>query len=118
MSSTKSKGQPTKYKPEYCAMLVEHMKTVNSFETFGCEVNVCADTLYEWCKVHKDFSEAKKMGRLHLQKGLENLGKGLMSGKVKGNVAAWIFYSKNTVGWNDDGVAKGDEESNDWEFSE
>lgn len=103
MATTKRKpGQPTKYKPEYCDMLIEHMRNLHSFETFAVDINVDRDTLYEWCKVHKEFSDAKKRGRLALQKGMENVGKGLMTGKLKGNVAAWIFYAKNTTPWRDD----------------
>lgn len=118
MSSTKKvkhdkPGQPTKYRPEYCQMLIEHMKSAHSFETFACEVGVNKDTLYEWCKAHAEFSEAKKIGRLHMQKSLENIGKGLMTGKIKGNVAAWIFYAKNTIGWNDDANPR-DEDYDDW----
>ena len=98
----KKVGRPTKYKPEYCEMLIEHMKQLHSFETFAVDIGVNRDTLYEWCKNHPEFSDAKKLGRLTLQKGMENIGKGLMTGKIKGNVAAWIYYSKNTTTWRDD----------------
>jgi hypothetical protein len=120
MSSTKKAkydkaGQPTKYKPEYCQMLIEHMRGLNSFESFGDVVDVCTDTLYEWCKQNSEFSDAKKKGRLSMRRGLENVGKGLMTGKIKGNVAAWIFYSKNTIGWGDDPVSQFDDED-EWKF--
>jgi len=83
-------------------MLIDHMKTVHSFESFAAVISVDRDTLYEWAKVHKAFSDAKKIGRMQCQKGLENIGKGLMTGKIKGNVAAWCFFMKNLTGWRDD----------------
>lgn len=54
-------GRPTKYKPEFCAMLIEHMKKY-SFESFAGldEVDVHKETLYEWANAHPEFSEAKK----------------------------------------------------------
>jgi hypothetical protein len=33
-----------------------------SFFAFGALIDVHVDTLYEWCKKHKEFSDAKKMG--------------------------------------------------------
>lgn len=96
-------------------MLIEHMRGLNSFETFAADIDVNVDTLYEWCKEHEEFSEAKKRGRLFMKKGLENVGKGLMAGKIKGNVAAWIFYSKNTIGWGDDPVSTEDD-VDEWEI--
>jgi hypothetical protein len=83
-------------------MLIEHMRNLHSFESFSADIGVHKETLYEWCKVHKEFSEARKKGRMTLLKGMENVGKGLFTGKIKGNVAAWIFYMKNTTEWRDD----------------
>lgn len=83
-------------------MLIEHMKAVHSFESFAAVVNTDRSTLYNWCKDHPEFLDAKKRGKEHCQKGLENIGKGLMTGKIKGNVAAWCFFMKNLTGWRDD----------------
>lgn len=121
MSSTKSEkqrkrparageGRPTDYKPEYAQMLIEHMTSIHSFESFGGVVGVCKQTLYNWTKEHPEFLYAKKIGRLASQRNLENLGKGLMSGKIKGNVAAWIFFMKNCSDWRDDPNAELDDE--------
>lgn len=58
----KAHGRPTKYKPEYDQMLIEHLTSGLSFPSFAGVVGVCFDTLYEWEKVHPSFSEAKKNG--------------------------------------------------------
>lgn len=54
-------GRPTKYKRKYCNQLIEHMNKGYSFETFGAVIDVNPDTLFEWAKKHKDFSEAKHL---------------------------------------------------------
>lgn len=67
------RGQPSKYKPEYCEMLIEHMKAGKSFESFGAVLGTHWDTLYEWVKVHADFSEAKKIGKNYELQFWENI---------------------------------------------
>lgn len=96
-------GRPTKYEPRFCGMLVDHMRKGGSFESFGAVVMAATSTLYEWEQKHKDFAEAKKLGRAHLQKTLEGLGLSMITGKIKGGSAAvWVFYMKNMTGWRDD----------------
>ena len=103
-STTKKRpvGRPTKYKPEYCEMLIEHMKQGFSFETFGAVIGVNKDTLYEWAK-SGDFSDAKKMAELHCQMWWERTGmSGLFSGeKEKFSAPVYIFNMKNRFGWTD-----------------
>ena len=109
-SSVRKRGQPTLYAPEYCEQLIEHMKAGRSFESFGAIVNCCKDTLYEWCKVHQDFSDAKRLGTQHSRLFWENLGidhvlnksesskhpDGTLNSKATSlNSAVWIFNMKN-----------------------
>ncbi len=56
-------GRPTKYRPEFCNMLADHMAEGFSFESFAGheDVLVNVDTLYEWVKKHEEFAEAKKL---------------------------------------------------------
>ena len=58
-------GRPTKYKPEFCQLLVEHMAKGYSFESFAGldEVDVDRDTLYEWRSTQEEFSDALRRGR-------------------------------------------------------
>jgi len=61
-----------------------------SFESFGAIARVCEDTLYEWAKVHPEFSEAKKMAYvMNRYKWEEN---GIASDM---NPTIWIFNMKN-----------------------
>ena len=53
-------ARPTKYKKEFCEKLVKHLSDGFSFESFAGLVDVCEDTIYEWCNKHPEFSEAKR----------------------------------------------------------
>ncbi len=68
-------GRPTKYKPEYCQMLIDHMSEGYSFESFGGIIEVAEDTLYEWAKVHEDFSVSKKIGTQKSMVWWEQIGR-------------------------------------------
>jgi DNA-binding XRE family transcriptional regulator len=45
-------------------MLIKHMATGMSYESFGAEVNVGKTTIYEWEKQHPDWKEAKEIAML------------------------------------------------------
>jgi hypothetical protein len=53
-------GRPTSYDPKFCEMLIDHMAKGYSFESFGSVTDTCKDTLYEWVKVHPEFSDSRK----------------------------------------------------------
>ena len=88
-------GAPTKYKPEYCQKLKDHMARGFSFLSFAAEVGVHTDTIYEWQKQHVDFSEAIKQGDVLSRRALEAIMVGNATGKIKGNPACAIFLLKN-----------------------
>jgi transposase len=93
-------GRPTKYKEEYCQQLLEHLKEGYSYKTFAALVNVNTDTLYEWERKNKKFSEAKKEGVLHSLLFWEK--KGITGMTTPGfNATVWIFNMKNRHGWRD-----------------
>lgn len=94
-------GRPSLYKPEYCQMLIDHMSTGLSYNTFVVVAKVNLDTLYEWEKQHPEFSEAKKEAFAHAQSYWERLGQALVTGVTKGSAAAWIFNMKNRFKWTD-----------------
>jgi len=68
-------GRPTKYKEEYCNKLIEHMAEGYSFDSFAGIVEVHIDTLYEWAKVHKEFSDAKHIGTAKSMAWWERIGR-------------------------------------------
>jgi hypothetical protein len=93
-------GAPTKYKPEYCKLLVEHMESGLSFLSFAGTIGVCFDTLYEWERVFPEFSEAKRQGKARLLLWDEKLLAKGTEGKQRGyNINAHKWKMANTHGW-------------------
>jgi len=95
-------GAPSKYKEEYCQMLIDHMAQGLSFRSFAGLIGVHFDTLYEWVKVHRNFSDAKKTG---LPKSLYMYEKTIWAathGKIENfNNTAAVWFGKNVHGWTD-----------------
>lgn len=93
-------GRPTKYKPEYCEDIIAYFHdhqgfpTIEGFAVYECDVNI--DTVYEWAKIHPEFSEAKKKA-MSIQK--HRLCEGAFSGEL--NTTFSIFFAKNNCGMKD-----------------
>lgn len=95
-------GQPTKYKPEYCDKLIEHMSKGLSYQSFPALLDTCLKTVYNWEKEHPEFLQAKVIGRQKQQLFYEDLGAKASTGKVKNfNATAFVWMSKNMLGWRD-----------------
>lgn len=95
-------GRPTTYKPEYCQMLIDHMASGLSFESFAGVCRVSKQTIYDWLNANPDFLDAKSKG-LELnrlwweQKGrdylIEDSGKDVITQKL--NSTVYVFNMKN-----------------------
>ena len=95
-------GRPTKYKEEYCDAIVEFMSKGHTAKAWCSEVDIVEDTLYEWVKVHPNFSESLKKARQACQKWYENLFRSAAVGKIENfNATAAIWLSKNVIKWTD-----------------
>lgn len=108
-------GRPTKYLKEYCQLLIEHMNTGYSYESFAGIIEVNRDTLYAWEKEFPQFSDAKKIaiekGLMFWEKiGIDHIinssessgsGEGASSSSKSLNASAWIFNMKNRFKWRD-----------------
>ena len=101
-------GRPTVYKPEYCEMLIQHMKEGLSFEAFGGVTGHSKQTLYEWIEKFPEFGDSKRRGELLSQLWWEKIGvERLISqswhqgGSKALNASVWIFNMKNRFGWRD-----------------
>ena len=94
-------GRPTKYKSEYCDLVIEKMSQGYSKEAVAGFIGIAKDTLYNWIKAHKEFSDAIKRGEMLSQVFWEELG---LVGTTEGknfNATAWIFNMKNRFNWRD-----------------
>lgn len=87
-------GRPTKYKPEYDELLYNHLAYGLSYETFGCTIGVCKETVYQWEKKHASFMDAKKAGWQACQLYWEKQGRQGMRAKTF-NATIWIYNMKN-----------------------
>lgn len=107
MSDIEKKGQvgrPTLYKPEYCQMLIDHMREGYSYESFSAIIKVARSTIYEWETNYVEFSDAKKLAVDECRLTWEKYGhQGMfMGGKDNPFQASiWIFQMKNRFNWTD-----------------
>lgn len=88
-------GRPSEYDPDFCTQAVEFMGQGYSKTAFAGHIGVNPDTLYEWAKVHPEFSEAIKEAVGARVKFLEArlIGKDTASPQV----TAMIFALKNAM---------------------
>lgn len=76
-------GQPSLYKPEYIQQLLDHSKEGYSFESFGAKVGVHRDTLYNWCDLYPEFSDARKRAKELLTSYFEDIFKRIYLGQLR-----------------------------------
>jgi hypothetical protein len=62
--------------------------------SFCGKIDIHEDTFYEWVKVHEDFSEAYKRGKVKQEEFLLEMGYSTMLDKGAFNTTAWIFLMK------------------------
>ena len=95
-------GAPTKYKKEYCEAAILLLSKGYSKEALAGKLSVNQDTIYEWIKVHKAFSEAIKIGESKSLLFWEGMGIGGSMGKIAGfNANSWYRNMQNRHGWRD-----------------
>lgn len=62
-----SAGRPSAYEPGHCQFVIDLGKAGKSVVQMACALEVHKDTLYEWAKVHPDFSDAFTRAKQHSQ---------------------------------------------------
>ena len=103
MENVKILGRPSKYDPDFCEDLIEHMSQGYSFESFAGLKKVNQDTIHEWAKVHPAFSEAKKIAFEQSRIFWERMSiEGLWNTKDKSmNTGMFCINMKNRFKWTD-----------------
>lgn len=108
-----SVGRPTKYRKEYCDLLIEHMSKGLSIESFAGVVKATKKTIYEWMKQHPEFLYAAEQGSALSQLKWEQIGidgvfstsisertqEGFRSESKAINASVWKFNMQNRFGW-------------------
>ena len=89
------------------------MSKPRSFESFAAVIDCNRDTLYEWVKVHEEFSDALTRGRAkHLEK-MEELGMSMLVENFQGpklNTALYKLFMANIHGWREKTEVSGSDE--------
>ena len=88
-------GRPSKYDPDYCRQIVEHMSDGASITSFAAEIDVARSTITEWEKVHPEFSLAVQKAKAKCAAWWERLGRDGASGSKEVNPTLVIFGLKN-----------------------
>ena len=87
-------GRPTKYKPEYCEAIIDHMSEGASMTSFAASIGVARSTINEWIDNNPEFSESVKVGKAVCAAWWERVGrKNAVEGG--GNATLVIFGLKN-----------------------
>ena len=86
------------YKPEYCQLLIDHMRSGLSFSTFSGVVEVTRKTLYKWVEIYPEFSDAKSIAfsksQMFYEKLLRNKASGVSGSR--GYDTSCIIFSLKT----------------------
>jgi len=85
----------SKYDPDYCRDLIEHMASGCSYATFGATIAVRFKTMKAWEKTHPEWAQAVELGQLTLMYTWEKIIIGQAQGTIKGLPATTIFALKN-----------------------
>ena len=84
-------GRKTKYKKEYCEGIIEYCRgrdgEYRTLERYADSIDVCVDTLHEWKKQHKEFSEAYDRAK-NVQKAI--LIEGGLTGRFNTQFAKFV----------------------------
>lgn len=85
-------GRPTAYRADMCERVIEAGKAGKSVAWMAAELEVSKDSLYEWAKVHPEFSDAFTRARLESQRWWEDMGQEnmlLKPGEGTMNASIW-----------------------------
>lgn len=95
-------GAPTKYKEEYCQMIIEHMEKGLSASSFAGTIGVSSRSITNWADEHKEFKKALEIAEARALLYWEALGIDAILGNRKNfNTPVFIFTMKNRFKWSD-----------------
>lgn len=103
-------GRPTKYDPDLIpAMLEAFYEGMSKHEVAVTVLGVHIDTMYEWEKVHPEFSEALKKGVELSRAWWEKRGRTSLNDETF-SATLWYMNMKNRFKWTDRQEVSGDPE--------
>ena len=95
-------GRPTDYDPSYCDQVIEWGAQGKSITWMAAQLDISRDTIYEWERVHPDFSDALKRARTKCQSWWEDQGQnGMSTPMFNGGVWAKNMGARFKDDWSD-----------------
>jgi len=97
-------GRPTKYDKKYCEVVIELMAKGYSKEACAGAIGIAKQTLYDWAKAHKEFSDAISIGEARCQFFWESMGVDYTVFSKNGkqiNGQVYGLNMKNRFNWSD-----------------
>ena len=76
------RGRPTKYKSEYCEMIIEHMSKGKSLASFAASIGSYRELLYDWQKANPEFLHACKHAQELSLQWYEDFAQQAMTGRL------------------------------------
>lgn len=96
------RGQPTKYKEDYCDGIILFMKDGRHVVEYAAEIGVSKDTIYEWAKVYPEFKESMDIAMTACEAWYVGKSREGMLGNIDNwNPTTYIFKMKNCFKWRD-----------------
>jgi hypothetical protein len=102
----KGVGRPKKYLPEYCDQIIDFMAEGKSLLQFAASINCTRDTVYEWAKQYKEFSDALNEAKEKCESYWERIVQAKTVKKIPGSDALLLFYLKNRFKWTERAESK------------
>lgn len=106
-------GRPTKYKPEYCQVIIDYFdipatdsegnaNNPRFLSAFARSIGVNHDTLHEWCSVYPEFSEAyteakRLQGEHIIVNALQNRYNSSFAWRTMMNIQDWRDKQEHAV---------------------
>lgn len=88
----------SRYDPDFCHELIEHMAKGYSFDSFAGTAQVTVTTLKRWREKYVDFADAAEIGWAKRLQYWETVGLRLAA-TGKGNASAWTRVMESQFGW-------------------
>ena len=85
-------GRPSEYRPEFCEQVIEYGSRGKSVAWMAAELGVSRECIYEWARVHPEFSDAITQAKLKSQRWWEDMGQDNMllpPGQGTMNASIW-----------------------------
>lgn len=93
-------ARPTDYRPEYCDQVIAWGEEGKSYTWMAAALDVSRECIYEWARVHPEFSDALTRARAKAQALWEDMGQtGINSPMFNGSVWAKSMAARFPDDW-------------------